>query len=377
MKKKILIGIITLLIIIIAVAIGLYVGNSTVRLWTDKYILKKDIGEEDLPTIEIEEKDNIQAYAYSNYLATVGNNTLTIYNSSAKVVTSINVSITKPQFESAGRYLLVADQGGENLYLIYNDSLQWQKQMEGNISHICVNDSGAVGVIITGTTYKSVIIMYDITGKEEFKTYLSTTIATDVAISNDSKYLSFVEIKTSGTVIESKVKTISVEKAKTTPRESIIYTYTTNSNSLILKIKYKKQKVVTYCDDGIHIFENGNDEKILTIENKISFADITLDGYICSIAESEGNSILNSEYELKIQNVENKKESTYIIGSTVKNLYCNNGIIAVSLGNEVEFVNTNGWLAKKFTSIQNIKDITIGEKVAGIIYKNRIEVLTL
>jgi flagellar biosynthesis/type III secretory pathway M-ring protein FliF/YscJ len=50
MKKKILIGIITLLIIIIAVAIGLYVGNSTVRLWTDKYILKKDIGEEDLPT---------------------------------------------------------------------------------------------------------------------------------------------------------------------------------------------------------------------------------------------------------------------------------------------------------------------------------------
>ena len=33
---------------------------------------------EDLPTIEIEEKDNIQAYAYSNYLATVGNNTLTI-----------------------------------------------------------------------------------------------------------------------------------------------------------------------------------------------------------------------------------------------------------------------------------------------------------
>ena len=175
MKKKILIGIITLLIIIIAVAIGLYVGNSTVRLWTDKYILKKDIGEEDLPTIEIEEKDNIQAYAYSNYLATVGNNTLTIYNSSAKVVTSINVSITTPQFESAGRYLLVADQGGENLYLIYNDSLQWQKQMEGNISHICVNDSGAVGVIITGTTYKSVIIMYDITGKEEFKTYLSTT----------------------------------------------------------------------------------------------------------------------------------------------------------------------------------------------------------
>ena len=167
------------------------------------------------------------------------------------------------------------------------------------------------------------------------------------------------------------------DTAESKDKSDPVSDFLSRAEKMGVKIKYKKQKVVTYCDDGIHIFENGNDEKILTIDNKISFADITLDGYICSIAESEGNSILNSEYELKIQNVESKKESTYIIGSTVKNLYCNNGIIAVSLGNEVEFVNTNGWLAKKFTSIQNIKDITIGEKVAGIIYKNRIEILTL
>ena len=280
---------------------------------------------------------------------------LTIYNSDANVVTSINVSITNPKFCSNGRYLLVAENEGEEIYLIYNDSLQWHKTLEGNISQIAVNQNGAVCVVLSGTTYKSIIVMYNINGNEEFRTYLSNSMATDVAISDDNKYLSFVEVKTSGTVIESLVKTISIEKAKNVPNESIIYTYTTNSNTLVLKLKYKNNKVVAYCDNGVHVFSNGNDENLL--ESK--------------------SGLLNSEYELNIKNIESKKEHTHIIESAVKSLYCNNDIMAVSLGNEIEFINTNGWLVKKFTSIQNIKDITIGDNVAGIIYKNKIEIISL
>lgn len=375
-KKIVIFTLLITVIIAIIVVIGLYLGNGSIRLWMDKNILKRNVGEENLPFIEIEENDNIQAFAYSNYVATVGNSTLTVYNNDANVVTSMNVSITNPKFCSNGRYLLVAEDGGEDIYLIYNDSLQWHKTLEGNISQITVNPNGAVCVVLSGTTYKSIIVMYNINGNEEFKTYLSNSIATDVAISEDNKYLSFVEVKTSGTVIESLVKTISVEKAKSVPQESIINTYTTNSNTLVLKIKYKNDKVVAYCDNGVHVFSNGNDENILEIKNKINFVDINLNGYICSINESKSG-LLNSEYELNIKNVENKKEHTHIIESAIKSLHCNNDIIAISLGNEIEFVNTNGWLIKKFTSIQNIKDITIGDNVAGIVYKNKIEIISL
>ncbi len=375
-KKVVILTLLSFLIIAIIVVIGLYLGNSTIRLWMDKYILKKDIGEENLPFIEIEESDNISAFAYGNLVATVGNGNLTIYNQNANEVTKIGVTITTPKFCANGKYLLLADENGDDLYLIYNDSMQWHKELEGNISQITVNQNGAVCAVLSGTTHKSIIVMYNINGNEEFRTYLSTSTVTDVAISNDNKYLSFVEVKTSGTVIESLVKTISVQKAITIPEESIIYTYTTNSNSLILKIRYKDDKVVAYCDNGIHIFSQGNDEVILEINNKMNFADINLNGYICSIVESKSG-LLNSEYELIIKSVETKKEHTHIIGSGVKNLYCNNDIIAVSLGNEVEFVKTSGWLNKRFTTIQNVKDITIGDSVAGIIYKNKIEIISL
>ena len=376
-KRGIFISLIFIVIIAFIVILGLYLGNSTVRLWMDKYIFHKDIGEENLPAIEIDESEDTSIFAYDGYIATVANNTLSIYNNQANLITTINVSISSPKFSANGKYLLLADEGGTNLYLIYNDSLQWHKEMEGDISQITVNENGAVSVVLSGTTHKSVIVMYNINGNEEFRTYLTTAYATDVAISNDNKYLSFVEIKTSGTVIESSVKTISIEKAKETPNESIIYTYTTNSNTLILKIKYKNDKIVTYCDNSIHIFSNGNDEEIFKIDNKISFADINLDGCICNVSESSSSNLINSEYELNIKNIENKKEHVYFIKSAIKNIYCNKNIIAVSLGNEVEFVNTSGWLVKKFTSIQNIKDITIADNVAGIIYKDKVEIVSL
>ena len=375
LKKNLIIALASLILISLIVVIGLYLGNGSVRLWMDKYILRKDIGEENLPKIEIEEGKNLSIYAYSDYVAIASSEKLTIYNKWAGVVNTIDVVVNTPKFYSNGKYLLLADEGGQNLYLIYNDSLEWHKELEGDISQITVNKNGAVSVVLSGTTHKSVIVTYNINGNEEFKTYLSTTIATDVAISNDNKYLSFVEVKTSGTVVESLVKTISIEKAKSTPAEAIINTYTTNSDTLILKIKYKDDKIIAYCDDGIYVFKSGNEEEILKIENNISFADINLDGNVCIVGESKSSNILNSEYELRIRNVDSKKEHTYIVKSAIKSLYCNNDIIAINLGNEVEFINTSGWLVKKFTSIQNIKEMRLGESVAAIIYKDKIEII--
>ena len=97
-KKILIIGVISLIVIALIVVIGLYLGNGSIRLWMDKYILRKDIGEENLPKIEIEESENISIYAYSNYIATVANGKLTIYNQSADIVNTIDVIINTPKF---------------------------------------------------------------------------------------------------------------------------------------------------------------------------------------------------------------------------------------------------------------------------------------
>ena len=375
MNKKILIIITSIIALIIVITISLYIANESVRNWMDIYILRKEIIEENLPTISLD-NENSNIYAYDNHIVILRDNKLVIYNSSGKEETTINVSITTPLFKSYGKYLLVGDKNNKNLYLIYNTSLQWQKTMEGNISKIAVNKNGAAGVVLTGTTYKSVITMYGITGEEEFKTYLSSTIAVDIAISEDSKYLSFAEINTSGTIITSTIKTISVEKAKTTPAEAIIYKYEQEPNGLVVNIQYNKQNLVCQYDNSIYLLKEGNSEKILDIDDKIIFIDINLTEYICEVIETS-SSILSSQYELKIINIENKKENSYLLESMPKSLYCKNDIIAVNMGNEIDFINHNGWLQKSFTSKQSFKNVILGNNVAAIVYKDRVEIINL
>ena len=375
MKKKIIIISGAILIVALIVIISLYVANEPTREWIDTYILRKNVIEEDLPTIALE-NENANVYAYDNHIVVLQENNLVIYNSSGKEETTINVSITTPIFADSGNYLLVADKNGQNVYLIYNTSLQWQKTMEGNISAITVNENGAVGVVITGTTYKSVIVMYGITGEEEFKTYLSSTIAADVAISENSDYLSFAEIDTSGTIISSAVKTVSVEKAKNSPSEAIIYEYKPEENSLIVNIQYDNQEIICQYDNTVYKMNEGNAQKLIDIDDKTTFMDINLHNYICRIVETSSG-ILSSQYEAKIMNPDNKKENSYLLNSVPKSLYCNNDIIAINMGNQIEFINHNAWLIKSFVSSQSFKDVVLGKSVAGIIYRDRIEIINL
>ena len=51
--------------------------------------------------------------------------------------------------------------------------------------------------------------------------------------------------------------------------------------------------------------------------------------------------------------------------------------IALNLGNEVQIINSNGWLLKKYMSTNQIKSLVVGDSIAGIIYKNRIEIIDL
>ena len=375
MKKKIILIIGIIVAIAVITVISLYIANEGVRDWMDEYIFRKNIIDENLPTISIE-NENASIYAYDNHIVILQNNELTIYNSSGKEETTINVQVNNPIFDSCGRYLLLADKGSQNVYLIYNTSLQWQKNMEGNVSYMTVNKNGAVGVVLTGTTYKSVIVMYGITGNEEFRTYLSSTVATSLAISENSEYLSFAESNTSGTVISSTVKTISVEKAKSTPTEDIRYTYNQENNNLIIDIEYNGNDLICQYDNSVYRLNEGNSEKIIDVDQNTLFLDIETSNYISKIQENQSG-ILSSEYEVKVINEKNSSESTYLLEQMPSGLYCSDNVIAVDMGNEIVFLNHSAWLLKHFTSRQNYKNIVVGDSVAGIIYRDRVEIISL
>ena len=216
--------------------------------------------------------------------------------------------------------MAVGENNGNNLYLVSGTKIAWQKTVNGNISKINVNKNGYVSLILSGTSYKSVVVLYDSKGNELFKTYLSSNIAIDTDISNDNKYLSIAEIDYSGSIIKSMVKNISIEKAKTDPTNSVIYNYELSENTLLTNIKYQdKNNLVCMCNDGIYSFDisDFSDEKILEFNN-FEFVDINLkNNSVYTNNKTFGFS--NTAY-VNIFNVNNKSTDTYEFNGSIKSI---------------------------------------------------------
>lgn len=379
-KKRITItAIVSIFILVLIIIIAVYMGNKEFRQFVDKYILMKNVIENNLPTIEINENESNYIYAYDKYISIFSKNTLTGYNKSGKKEYELNLEITTPIIDTNNKFLLIGEKNKQKLYLISGSELIWEKDLEGNISRISVNKNGYISVILSGTSHKSVIQTFDSTGKELFKTYLSNSIAVDSEISFDNKYLSFAEVSTNGTIAKTIIKTISIQKAKENPSESIIYMVEAPNNSIALNLKYQDgNKLVCMYDDSIHIIQNENSTEILKLNEdnkKINFSEIELNNYVMRVIEK--SSILNTESSVEIINVQNNRTNIYTIDSSVREIYTYDGNIALNVGSEVHFIGTNGWLNKKYTSSQEVRNIVMNKSFAGIVYRNKIEIIDL
>ena len=378
-KKKLAIIItVVIVILILAVTSIVYAYNKTFRDFMDKYILRKNITDENVPIIEIDYDSNTNVIPYGKYICILAENNLIQYNSSGRKEQEVKIEINNPVYDINGRYLVIGEKDNQKLYLISGSNVIWEKNVDGNLTKVSVNKNGYVSTIVSGTTYKSVITTYDAKGNELFKSYLSSTIAVDSCISPDNKYLGYAEINTSGTIVKSNIKIISVEEAseKSTEPE---FVYEAPQNSLILRIKYQdRNRLVCMYDDSIHMIESNVDVKLMDLaeDEKVTFGDCELTNFIYRTIE-ESTGIFSANTIVEMLNITNQKETTYTVEGIAKSVASYDNIIAVNLGSEVHFINTNGWLVKRYISSQEVRNIVICDGLAGIIYRDKIELVNL
>lgn len=388
-KKKMMIAIaIIVFVLIIGITALIYYSSRNARKFIDQYIFRKNITQEKLASIELDYNSNVSVFAYNKYICILAENKLMQYNSSGKLEKEIQLEINNPVYSVNNKYIAISEKNGSKLNLISGSEILWTQNVDGNISKINVNENGYVSVILIGTTYKSVIVTFDKDGNKLFKNYLANTTAVDTSISKDNKYLAYAEVNTSGTNIQSNIKVISIEKAneKTSENEnqssseSIVYTYSADSNKLIINIEYQgNDKIICMYDDEIAIIKNESSSELFPLVEKgknINFSNINLDNHIYRAIE-ENDGLFNTNTVIEIKDTNTEKTTVYTVEGTSKYIYSFNNIIAVSLGQEIEFINTNGWLLKRYSSSQEVQDVEIGNGIAGIVYKDKVEIINL
>ena len=377
--KKIILSIaISILVIAIIIIVALYITNNEFRNWIDVEIFRKEISQDGVTTIELDEGETSNIYAFNKYIGILSKNKFALYDSSGKEETNLEVQITNPLFDSANRFLVIGESNGQKVYVIEDKEVAWESEVEGNISKVYVNKNGYVAVIMTDMSYKSGVQVFDPEGNSLFISFLSSTIAVDVSISNDNKYLAIAEVDTSGTIIQSNIRIISIETARTDPSNSVENNYKSEQNKLIVNIDYQdKDRIVCMYTDTINIIENGQEAVIFdNKDKKITAQSIDLENYFTTVQE-ESSGIFTANSVVNIINVESKNTQNYTVETSVKEIYTKGNMIALNLGTEVEFINTGGWLVKRYIANQEVSNVTISNNIAGIIYRDKVEIINL
>lgn len=316
-------------------------------------------------------------YAYDKYITVLNKNVLKQYTDSGSLFNELEVHISNPVYSANNRFLCIGEENGQKLYLISGGNIIWQNDIEGQIVKVNVNKNGYVSVIVTGTSYKAIVITYNQSGKELFKSYLSSTSAIATDISTDNKHLAIAEIDTAGIVINSNIKIISIEKAKTDPTNSVVQIYNSDTNKLISNIKYQdRNNLVCMYDDHVSIIDGGENREFLVADNKVNFMDIRLKNGVVQ-AREKNSGLFDHDMEIVITNTQNKNDSIYLVERAIKSIDVTQSNIAVNLGNEVHFLSANGWLVKKYVSGNEVNRIVMGDSIAGIVYRDKIDIVNI
>ena len=371
-----------LIIIFVAFAIVIisarYVTDEDFRVYVNTKILKKEVSEATLNTIELDSDTNPSVYAYDKYITIFRKNKLIEYNSEGNVDAELDVNVSVPLVSTNGKYMAIAEKDGTSLYLVSGTNILWSTEIEGSISNIKVNKNGYVSIVIKNTTYKSVVAFFDLSGTELFRTYVSKNYVVCTDISPNSKYLAIGEVDYSGTIVKSSVRILSVENAQKDPENSFIYTYESENDEIITNLNYQTNDyVVCMFNSYIQKVTLNSNERLYDIISDDLFIDINLTDSL-AVVDKQSSGLFSYEYEINIINSVNKTASLYILDSDLpRTINVSGNNIALNLGNEVQIIGKNGWLLKKYVSSKQITGLVIGDSIAGILYKNKIEIINI
>lgn len=376
-KKIAIITAIILITVILIIVIGVYNTNRQARNWIDINIFRKEVLQDKVATIEINESEATSIYAFNKYIGILNKTKFTLYGNTGNKEKELDIQISNPIYSSENRFLAIAENKGQKIYSISDKEISWEATVEGNISQIHVNKNGYVAVVIVDTSYKTVIAMYNPNGTPIFKTYLSSRVV-DVSISNDNKFLAIAEVDTSGTIIQSNIKVIEIDKAEKEKTDSVENAYQSEAGKLITNIKYQdKNRLVCMYTDSIMELENGQAKTLVDNQNKkVIFQSLNLNSHACSI-EEKSSGLFTADTLVNLINVDNQEKKEYIADSVAREIYTYGDIVALNLGTEVEFINTGGWLVKRYLANQEITNIVVSNSLAGIIYRDKIEIINL
>lgn len=326
-------------------------------------------------TLKIENISQVEA---GKSLLVLTNSELELYGNNSNVEYQENMITTGLHYHACEEYMVAATKDDNSLYLLKGSELVWKNDFKWTILNVSVNKNGYVTVIYSQSGRKSCIKIFKPTGEELFTTYLGSTYALDVEMSNDNKKLYIAEIDTEGIKIKSNIKIIEITELETT-LEPKVETILIGTDELITDIEFSSQnELLILKDTGIvKIDSEKNTEEIGTFDVKSTLFSSIKDMKHPIAIEKVSTGIFTNETNLKIYREDEVLEVK--IEQTPQSIDTMNDRIALNLGDEVLFLNTNGKVLKRYELENQLSAVKLYNQgsLAALVFRDRIELVKL
>lgn len=263
-------------------------------------------------------------YPYDDKLIVVNNESVMCLDKDGDKVFEVLAKTSTPIVKTAGDYILLADRGGSEVYVIHEGELINNFSAENKIINCSINERGRTVLITNETSYRNVIVAYNTRGEEIYRWKISEFYIIDAVLSYDGSRIAASYIATDNEQLTGGIIMVNVRQEKILGKlayKDCVFPY----------VSFNGNNSATAIGDSmmVGITKTGDEDWAVNYDGKKlqTFAFLEGEGTVLAFENNSNNSTLvayddngkergSSRLDFSVNNLDMRSGLTLATGST-------------------------------------------------------------
>ena len=282
----------------------------------------------------------------------------------AEVLTE-TMPLNKPLARTNGKELLIADIGGQDVYVLKEDGIIWKDKLDVSIINADISREGYVTIVTSSKRYNGEVRVYDTHGIELFRSIIASKFAVSAKISPSSGQMAVDSINTTGIKASTSIRFYDMNSVDLGEKSLEA------SDSIFPSIFYTDtDELFAVGDKSIISFDK--DRNILWEKKSegISSACLTSGKRLAAVINEDSGT------KLAIYSSSGNELAACPLDRGIINVNAGGGVIAVSTLRNIYFYNEKCRNIGKYTSKSDITDVYFfNRQQAAVVTRNQVSII--
>ena len=282
----------------------------------------------------------------------------------AEVLTE-TMPLNKPLARTNGKELLIADIGGQDVYVLNEDGIIWKDKLDVSIINADISREGFVTIVTSSKRYNGEVRVYDTHGIELFRSIIASNFAVSAKISPSSGQMAVDSINTTGIKASTSIRFYDMNSVDLGEKNLEA------SDSIFSSIFYSDtDELFAVGDKSIIGFDKDRNIEWEKKFEGISSACLTSGKRLAAVVD------VDSGTKLAVYSPTGKELAACPVDGSIRNVNAGGGVIAVSTLRDIFFFNEKCRNIGKYTSKSDITDVYFfSRQQAAVVTKNQVSII--